>query len=60
MKKLTGDKLCRSIKEGKLSSLKKDIEDEIVEKIADKIKAKKREILNNIKKSKAGKTKEVK
>ena len=56
-KKLTGEKLVKSIKDGKFRELKNEIDDEIVEKITDRISAKKEEIIKGIRNKKGGKKK---
>jgi len=54
-KKLTGEKLVKSIKEGKFRELKNEIDEEIVDKVASRISTKKKDILNNIRNKKSGK-----
>lgn len=56
-KKLTGEKLVKSLKEGKLRELKNDIEEEIVEKVTKRISDKKAEIIKGIRSKKGGKKK---
>ena len=54
-KKLTGESLVKSIKKGKLHELKTNLDEEIVEKLTNRISEKKKEILKKIRKGKLGK-----
>lgn len=55
LKKVTGDSLVRAIKDGKLRELKQNLDEEIVEKITNRISAKKKDILKDIRNKKSGK-----
>lgn len=54
-KTLTGEKLVKSIREGKLRELKNVIDEEIVDKLTNRISEKKKDIIKNIRKRKLGK-----
>ena len=56
-KKVTGDKLVKAIKDGKFRELKNDLDEEIVEKVTNRISAKKEEILKGIRNKKGGRRK---
>jgi len=56
-KKLTGEKLVKAIKDGKFRELKNDLDDEIVEKVTNRISAKKEEIIKEIRNKRGGKKK---
>ena len=56
-KKVTGDKLVKAIKDGKFRELKNDLEEEIVEKVTNRISAKKEDILKGIRNKKGRKKK---
>lgn len=51
-KNLTGEKLVKSIRTGKLHELKNEIEEELVEKVTTRITEQKKQFLKNVRKSK--------
>jgi hypothetical protein len=54
-KKITGEFLVKSIKDGKLRELKSEIDEELVEKVTDRITKRKKDILEKIRNKRGGK-----
>ena len=53
-KKITGDSLVKSVKDGNFRELKNDLDEEIVEKIANRVSEQKEDFLNKVRNKKVG------